>query len=37
MFKNKKDIIYFEAGNPPKKNYSSCYQSGPLSLILFGR
>ncbi len=31
ILKNKKDVIYFEAGNPPKKNYSSCYQSGPLS------
>ena len=31
VLKNKKDIIYFEAGNPPKKNFSSCYQSGPLS------
>ena len=31
VLKNKKDVIYFEAGNPPKKNFSSCYQSGPLS------
>ncbi len=35
VLKNKKDIIYFEAGNPPKKNYSSCYQSGPLSFEYF--
>tara|TARA_B100000965_G_scaffold405580_1_gene440229 strand:- start:465 stop:2111 length:1647 start_codon:yes stop_codon:yes gene_type:complete len=31
VMKNKKDVIYFEAGSPPKKNFSSCYQSGPLS------
>ncbi len=31
VLKNKRDIIYFEAGEPPNKNYSSCYQSGPLS------
>ncbi len=31
VLKNKKDVIYFEAGSPPKKNYSYCYQSGPLS------
>jgi len=31
VLKNKKDVIYFEAGNPPEKNFSSCYQSGPLS------
>ena len=35
VLKNKKDVIYFEAGNPPKKNYSSCYQSGPLSFEYF--
>ncbi len=35
VIKNKKDIIYFEAGDPPKKNYSSCYQSGPLSFEYF--
>ncbi len=35
VLKNKKDIIFFEAGNPPKKNYSSCYQSGPLSFEYF--
>ena len=35
VIKNKKDIIYFEAGGPPKKNYSSCYQSGPLSFEYF--
>ena len=31
MLRNKKDIIFFEAGSPPKKNFSYCYQSGPLS------
>ena len=35
VLKNKKDVIYFEAGSPPKKNYSSCYQSGPLSFEYF--
>jgi len=35
VLKNKKDVIYFEAGDPPKKNYSSCYQSGPLSFEYF--
>ena len=35
VLKNKKDVIYFEAGNPPKKSYSSCYQSGPLSFEYF--
>ena len=24
IIKNKKDVIYFEAGDPPMKNYSSC-------------
>jgi len=31
LIKNKKDLIYFEAGSPPEKNFSSKYQSGPLS------
>ena len=35
ILKNKKDVIYFEAGNPPTKSYSSCYQSGPLSFEYF--
>ena len=35
VLKNKKDVVYFEAGNPPKKNDSSCYQSGPLSFEYF--
>ena len=28
-------IIYFDAGDPPNKNYSSSYQSGPLSFEYF--
>jgi len=35
VLKNKKDVIFFEAGDPPKKNFSSCYQSGPLSFEYF--
>ena len=35
ILKNKKDVVFFEAGGPPKKNYSSCYQSGPLSFEYF--
>ncbi len=35
VLKNKKDVIYFEAGTPPKKSYSSNYQSGPLSFEYF--
>ncbi len=35
VLKNKKDVIFFEAGHPPNKNYSSCYQSGPLSFEYF--
>jgi len=35
VLKNKKDVVFFEAGNPPKKNYSSNYQSGPLSFEYF--
>ena len=29
--KNKKHCIYFDVGAPPKKNFSTNYQSGPLS------
>ena len=32
---HKKDVVFFEVGGPPKKNYSSCYQSGPLSFEYF--
>ncbi len=35
VLKNKKDTIYFEAGEPPKKNFSTSYQSGPLSFEYF--
>ena len=35
VIRNKKDVVYFDAGNPPKKNYSSSYQSGPLSFEYF--
>ncbi len=35
VLKNKKDTIFFEAGDPPRKKYSSCYQSGPLSFEYF--
>ena len=35
VLKEKRDVIYFEAGNPPEKSYSTCYQSGPLSFEYF--
>ena len=35
VLRNKKDVIFFDAGDPPKKNHSSCYQSGPLSFEYF--
>lgn len=31
ILRNKKNTLYFDTGNPPKKNLSSSYQSGPLS------
>ena len=31
ILKNKKDVIFFDIGQLPKKNYSKNYQSGPLS------
>jgi len=31
VIKNKKDFIFFDSSDPPKKNYSSAYQCGPLS------
>ncbi len=31
FFINNKVAIFFEAGEPPKKNFSQSYQSGPLS------
>ena len=30
-FTNKNNTLFFEAGEPPKKSFSSSYQSGPLS------
>jgi uncharacterized heparinase superfamily protein len=35
IIKNKKDSIYFDVGQAPKKDFSSSYQSGPLSLEYF--
>ena len=35
IIKNKKHIIYFDVGSTPKKNFSKCYQSGPLSFEYF--
>ena len=31
ILKNKKDVIFFDIGQIPEKNYSRNYQSGPLS------
>ncbi len=33
--KSKKQVIYFDIGNPPFKNFSKNYQSGPLSFEYF--
>ncbi|MDC0477270.1 heparinase II/III family protein [Pelagibacteraceae bacterium] len=33
--KQKKHVIFFDVGEPPKKNFSKCYQSGPLSFEYF--
>jgi len=30
-FKYKGHLIFFDVGRPPRKNFSKCYQSGPLS------
>ncbi len=35
ILKNKKNVIFFDIGNPPKKNYSMAYQCGPLSFEYF--
>ena len=35
IIKNKKDSIFFDVGQAPKKDFSSSYQSGPLSLEYF--
>jgi uncharacterized heparinase superfamily protein len=34
-FKKKNHIVFFEIGIPPKKKFSKCYQSGPLSFEYF--
>ena len=31
----KKDIVYINSNSPPSKNFSNCYQSGPLSFEYF--
>ena len=35
IIKNKKSYVFFDIGEPPKKNFSSNYQSGPLSFEYF--
>ena len=35
IIKDKKNCIYFDVGQPPRKNLSSNYQSGPLSFEYF--
>ena len=35
IVKYKKNYIYFDVGGPPKKDFSSNYQSGPLSFEYF--
>ncbi len=35
ILKNKKHNIFFDVGEPPKKNFSDSYQSGPLSFEYF--
>ena len=35
VVKNKKETIFFDVNAPPKKKYSSTYQSGPLSFEYF--
>ena len=35
ILKNKKHNIFFDVGEPPKKNFSNSYQSGPLSFEYF--
>ena len=35
ILKNKKSIVFFDVGQPPKKKFSSNYQSGPLSFEYF--
>jgi uncharacterized heparinase superfamily protein len=33
--KQKNHLIFFDVGQPPKKSFSKCYQSGPLSFEYF--
>ena len=33
--KQKNHVVFFDIGRPPKKNFSKCYQSGPLSFEYF--
>ena len=33
--KQKNHLVFFETGGPPKKKFSKCYQSGPLSFEYF--
>jgi uncharacterized heparinase superfamily protein len=33
--KQKSHLLFFDIGRPPNKNYSKCYQSGPLSFEYF--
>ena len=33
--KSKQQVLYFDIGNPPDKNFSNNYQSGPLSFEYF--
>ena len=35
IIKNKKNYVFFDVGEPPKKNFSNNYQSGPLSFEYF--
>jgi len=34
-FKQKNHLVFFDVGEPPKKNFSKSYQSGPLSFEYF--
>jgi uncharacterized heparinase superfamily protein len=34
-FKQKNQLIFFDVSRPPKKKFSRCYQSGPLSFEYF--
>ena len=35
IFNNKNNAIFFDTGEPPKKNFSKSYQSGPLSFEFY--